>query len=79
MHLDLVISRVRIKENHSFVVGCCVNELVYFREKEAVLQASFIEISEINIDPTLAIFLLDHYQVRQSIWILARLDGVCFQ
>ncbi|KAL5547978.1 hypothetical protein UlMin_003209 [Ulmus minor] len=61
VHPDLIISRVCIKETLSFIASCCIDELVYLQEREAVLRAIFIEIGEINTDPPFAILLLDHH------------------
>ncbi|KAL5547981.1 hypothetical protein UlMin_003212 [Ulmus minor] len=63
VHPNLIISRVCIKETLSFIASCCVDELVYLREREAVLRAIFIEIGEINTDPPFAILLLDHHYI----------------
>ena len=63
MHRDLVISRISIHEAEKLVSRGPIHELINSWEWEAVLWASFVEVSEVDTGSQLAIGLLDQDNV----------------
>ena len=57
MHLDLVIPGVGIHEVKKFMARRCLYQLVDPQEGEAIFWANFIEVSEVDAYPPLAIIL----------------------
>ena len=67
MHFDLVLSGVGVLEAEEFVAHRCLYQLIDPREWEAVFQAGFIEVSEVDVNPPLAILLLHWDEIGEPV------------
>ena len=69
-----MVSLERVQKAHSLVTGCGINKLVNLGKREWILGTSFVQISEVYIDPPLSVLLLDHDYVRKPCGIKDLLD-----
>ena len=63
VHLTLVILGVGVYEAEKFMARYYLYQLIDSREGKAILWASFIEASEVDADPPLAILLLHEDEI----------------
>ena len=70
VHTDLVVAGEAIHKTEEFMAGRGVHDEIYPRQREIVLWACFVDVSEVDTESPLAIFFFDEYDVGQKLKIL---------
>ena len=70
VHTDLVVAGEGIHETEKFMAGCGIYDEVDPRQRETVLWARSVDVSEVDTESSLAIFFFDKYDVSQPLRIL---------
>ena len=73
----LMVSLEGIKETHSRMAYCCVNQLIYPRKGERIFRTGFIQVCEVYAYPPLSVLLFYHHSVGQPFGIKYFLDSPC--
>ncbi|XXG73204.1 hypothetical protein AAC387_Pa07g2163 [Persea americana] len=74
MHLYLVVVREAIDESHSCKPACVINHYLWYGEREFIFGASIIQVSIVNTDSDLPIFLCHGDDVGQPFGMLFLAD-----
>ena len=70
VHWDLIVALKCIQEAQLSMSRGRIHLLIYSRKWKRVFQASFVQISEVNTNPSFPIFLFYHHRVREPHWVL---------
>ena len=70
VHTDLVVAGEGIHKTEKFMACCGIHDEVDPRQREAVLWACFVYVSEVDTESPLAICFLDEHGVSQPLRIL---------
>ena len=65
VHADLVVTGEGIHETKKFMGRSGVHDEIDPWQREAVLRACFVYVSEVNIEPPFAICFFDEYNISQ--------------
>ena len=79
VYTDLVVAGEGIHKTEEFMAGCGVHDEVNPWQREAVLWARFVDVSEVDTESPLAIFFFDEYDVGQPLRILYLPDRSYFE
>ena len=70
VHTDLVVTGKGVHKTEEFMASCGIHDEIDPRQREAVLWARFVYVSEVDTEPPLAIFFFDEHDVSQPLRIL---------
>ena len=70
VHIDLVVAGEGVHKTKEFMASCGVYDEVDSRQRETVLWACFVDVSEVDIESSFAICFFDKYDVGQPLRIL---------
>ena len=79
VHTDLVVAEKGVHKTEEFMAYCGVHDEVDPRQREAVLWARFVYVSEVDTESPHAICFFDKYDVIQPLRILHLPDRSCFE
>ena len=79
VHADLVVAGKGIHKTKKFMACSSVYDEVDPRQREAVLRASFVYVSEVDIELPLAICFFDEYNIGQPLGIFYLSDRSCLE
>ena len=79
VHADLVVAGEGVHETEEFMTCRSVYDEVDPRQREAVLWACFVYVSEVDTESPLAIFFFDEYDISQPLRILDLPDRSCLE
>ena len=79
VHTDLVVAGEGVHKTEEFMAYCGVHDEIYPRQREAVLWACFVDVSEVDTESPLAICFFDEYDVSQPLKILHLPDRSCLE
>ena len=79
VHVDLVVAGEGVHETEKFMAGRSVHDEVDPWQREVVLWARFVYVSEVDTESPLAICFFDEYDVSQPLRILDLLDCSCLE
>ena len=79
VHTDLVVAGKGIHKTEKLMACCGVHDEVDPRQREIVLWACFVYVSEVDIESPLAICFLDEHNVSQPLRILHLPDRSCLE
>ena len=79
VHTDLVVAEEGVHKTKEFMAGCGVHDEVDPWQREAVLWACFVDVSEVDIESPIAICFYDEYDVGQPLRILYLPDHSCLE
>ena len=79
VHVDLVVAGEGVHETEKFMAGRSVHDEVDPWQRESVLWARFVYVSEVDIESPLEIFFFDEYDVSQPLRILDLPDCSCLE
>ena len=79
VHTDLVVARKCIHKTEKFVARGGVHDEVDPWQREAVLRACFVYVSEVDTESPLAIFFFDEYNISQPLRIFHLSDRSCLE
>ena len=65
IHADLVVAGECIHETEEFMAGCCIYDDVDSRQRETILWACSVEVSEVDAESPLTVHFFDEYSVGQ--------------
>ena len=79
VHTDLVVAGKGVHKTEEFMACCGVHDEVDPRQREVVLWACFVYVSEVDTESPLAICFFDEHDVNQPLRILHLPDRSCLE
>ena len=79
VHTDLVVAEKGVHKTEEFVACCGIHDEVYPQQREAVLWARFVYVSEVDAESPLAICFFDEHDVSQPVRVLHLPDRSCLE
>ena len=79
VHADLVVTGEGIHETKKFMARSGVHDEIDPWQREAVLQACFVYVSEVDAESPLAICFFDEYNIGQPLRIFYLSDRSCLE
>ena len=79
VHTDLVVAGEGVHKTEEFMAGCGIYNEVDPRQRETVLWARSVDVSEVDTESPLAVCFFDKYDVGQPLRILHLPDRSCLE
>ena len=79
IHVDLVVAKESIHKNEEFMAGYCIYDEVDSRQRETILWACFVKVSEVDAESPLTIRFFGEYNVGQPFRIFYLSDCPCLE